>query len=261
MGIRSVFAETYPMLLWYPGAEGSPEQAAPILETWTDYLVAKGLPITLKPIYDNHSTSEGMGNIEKIKPAVAITSLESYLYLSKKYSLSLLAQTRKQPAGDGSSQYIVVQNTEAKQIENLFLSEPLEETFMRNIVLRNSPHLRSLPSQYAKQILRTLKKIAHGELSGGVILTDYQEAVLKKMKADWVKKLKKLASSPSLPAPPVVLFEKWKKDFPQDKFVSLLIEMEKNPEGIEILEELRMKGFMTPDTKSYEALKASLEAP
>ena len=43
--------------------------------------------------------------------------------------------------------------------------------------------------------------------------------------------------------------------------MSLLIEMEKDPEGIEILEELRMKGFMPPDTKSYEALKVSLDAP
>jgi hypothetical protein len=261
VGISPSFAKNHTLLLWYPGAEGSAEQAAPLLETWTDYLTQKGLPVKIEAIYQNHPVDGGTDIIKKLKPAVGIISLEAFLYVSKKYPLTLLAQTRKQPAGDGSSQYLILQNKTAKESDTLYLSEPLTEDFARNIVLHNSPAYRNLPLQYAKQILRTLKKIGSGELQGAALLNSYEEAVLSRMKTPWSTQLKKVASSPKLPAPPVVLFEKWQKDFPHEKFVSLLLEMEKDPEGMEILEELRMQGFMKPNTANYEVLRNNLEAP
>ncbi len=260
MGARPTWASTYKFLLWYPGAEGSSSQAAPLLEDWMNYLTERGLPVKLEAVYHNDAITSDI-KLKKIKPAVAILSLEGYIHLSTKHSLSLLAQTRKQPAGDGSNQYTILKNSANKTIEKLYLSEPLTEDFVRKIILRNTPQHSTVKLEYAPQALRTLKKIGQGEIAAAILINAYEAKVLEKIKTDWSRQLKPVSSSPKLPAPPLILFEDWKKGFPHDKFVSLLMAMPNDEEGKEILHELRMKGFMKPNQNAYEALRKTLEAP
>ncbi len=260
IGLLHARSKEATLLLWYPGAEGSPEQAAPLLETWATYLHNKGLAVTLKPVYLNDAISSGLSKIKKLKPTVAIVSLEAYLSLVDKNPLTLLAQTRNLPAGDGSTHYDILQNKQLKQPKTLYISEPLTAQFTRNILLRNAPNYRQLPLQYVEEALQTLKKAGTGQLDGAVLVSGYEASVLKRLRTPWTQALKQAGQSPRLPSPPVVLFRDWQKDFPHEKFVQLLLEMNKDPEGQELLEELRIKGFMTPHNQDYESMRDSLVA-
>ena len=206
--LRPALADSVSFLFWYPGAEGSAEQAAPVLEAWSQYLVEQGLPVTLTPVYSNLPIDQDP-KLKKIKPAAAILSLEAYLSLSQQHSLTLLAQTRKQPSGDGSDSYTVLKNKSDTAIEKVYLSEPLTEQFTRNILLRNAPNYRQLPLEYASQVIQKLKQVGQGKSNNAVLVNAYEAAVLKQMTAPWAQNLTVAVSSPQLPAPPVVVFNDW----------------------------------------------------
>lgn len=256
------WADTHTFLFWYPGAEGTREQASPILENLTTYLAQHGLSEhTLKPVYRNCPVSEGLNEIKKIKPAIGIVSPEAYLYLADKHSVTPLAQTRNQASGSDSIHYTVFQHRDASTPPTLFITEPLSKPFARNIVLRNAPNYRNIPLKYVGQVLFTLKKIGRAEVSAAILLNDYEEAVLAKMKSPWKDTLVRVVSSPKLPSSPLILFNEWKKKLPTETLTEILFKMANDEEGSEILKQLRLVGFTKPDEAGYQALRTSLAAP
>lgn len=250
-------------LLWSPGAEGTPEQAAPLLESWIEYLHSKGLDdASLKAVYQNISVAEGPRQLKKLKPVAGIISLEAYLSLSGQDPLTLLLQTRKLPSGNGESHYILLKNKQATDVESIQLAEPLAPDFVTKVLLSQAPvAYRTLPQHYTDQVLYKLKQVGQGKIRAAVLITDYQEAVLKQLKSPWVKNLEVIARSPSLPAPPLVVFNQWKGSFPAQQFERILLEMDQDPEGKEILQELRLQGFMKPDVAAYEKWQEVLSSP
>lgn len=261
IGIRPLAAaDTF--LLWSPGAEGTPEQAEPLLENWMTYLHNKGLDASLKAVYRNVPVTKGAEQLKKIKPVVGIISLEAYLALADKDALAILLQTRKLPNGDGSADYVVVKNKREGIPSSLILSEPLDAAFVKKILLKDSPEAyRSLPQEITDQVLFKLRKVGQGELKAAVLISDYQAAVLKQLPSEWAKNLTIVARSPKLPSPPLVLFTARKGSFPVEKFEHLLLEMNQDPEGQQILQELRLKGFMKPDATAYAQWQQVLVPP
>lgn len=247
------------ILLWSPGSEGSAEQAAPLLDSWMDYLENKGLDASLQAVYRNTAVSVGSDQLKKLKPVAGIISLEAYLALADQKPLTLLLQTRKLPSGNGTSQYVIVKNKMGPEPESLVLSEPLGVDFVQKVVLSEAPQsYKNLPRQFSDQVLFKLKKVGQGELNAAVLISDYQAAVLKQLPSQWAKNLEVVISSPVLPAPPLVLFQDWKGSFQADKFKQLLLEMEQDPEGQAILQELRLKGFIAPDATAYQKWQEAL---
>ena len=261
IGLRPLAAsDTF--LLWSPGAEGTPEQAEPLLDSWMDYLKNKGLDTSLKAVYRNVPVPDGAEQLKKIKPAVAIISLDAYLTLADTDHLAILLQTRKLPSGDGTSEYVLVKNKQDAAPSSLILAEPLTADFVKKILLKDSPaSYQNLPQQITDQVLFKLKKVGQGELTSAVLISDYQAEVLKQLPSDWAKNLTIVARSPKLPAPPLVLFADAKESFPVEKFQHLLLEMNQDPAGQQILQELRLKGFMKPDVAAYAQWQNLLAPP
>jgi hypothetical protein len=249
-------------LFWYPGAEGTPEQAEPILETLTDYLAKQGLtdhPLTA--VYRNDPVSEADKIIKKIKPLIAIVTPEIYLHLSEQHPVTVLAQTRNQTSGNDMIHYTIFKRRNSAPPDVLLMTEPLSPSYVQNILLRNVPEYRNLPLKYVVQGLFHLKQIGQGEQNGAILLNDHETAVLMKLNTTWSQALDKVVTSPMLPSPPLVLFNENKKDYPAEKLVQILMSMKDDPEGIEILKELRLVGFSAPLGSEYEALRASMTAP
>lgn len=261
IGIRPLAAaDTF--LLWSPGSEGTPEQAEPLLESWMDYLKNKGLDTSLKAVYRNVPVPDGAEQLKKIKPVVGIISLAAYLALADTDALSILLQTRKLPSGDGSSEYVVVKNKQEAAPSSLILAEPLAADFVKKILLKDSPaSYQNLPQDMTDQVLLKLKKVGQGDIKAAVLISDYQAEVLKQLPSDWAKNLTIVARSPKLPSPPLVLFGERKGSFPVETFQRLLLEMDQDPEGQQILHELRLNGFMKPDETAYEQWKSLLASP
>jgi len=251
---KSVNARTPTILLWAPGAEGSLEQAAPLLQSWADYIKRKsGDQLSFKFAYQNDSVESGTSKLKKMKPVAAIISLDAYLILSDQLPLSLLVQTRKLPKADGTQSYVLLKRTGSPEPENIVLSEPLNEEFVRKIILQAAPlPYKKLPTQYEAQILRVLKSVARGERNDGVLITSYQATTLKKLRAPWTQQLVQVRQSPILPSPPLVLFDKWAAKLSKEPLAEILLNMSQDPEGKEILQELRLAGFMKPNTSAYQ---------
>lgn len=251
-------ARSFRILFWYPGAEGSPEQAMPLLETWTQYISnQKSFQHKLKPAYQTESVQDGFDSLKKIKPTVGIISLEAYLATRSHISADLLAQTKSEPTGDGSQRYHLFKGKDVGSPTMIELSEPLGKDFVEKILFGGTALSgQHPPLHYADQILLILKRIGRGELKAAALLNAYEAAVLKRTSLPWTKNLVKIAMSPVLPSPPVVVFNDWKHDFPIQAFKEILFSMEKDPEGLEILQELRIRGFMEPNQAAYERLSA-----
>lgn len=227
-----------------------------------EYLKGKGLNASLKAVYSNASVAEGGEQIKKLKPVAGIISLEAYLTLADQEPIALLLQTRKLPRADGTAQYRIVKNKNGTAPETLWLAEPLGPDFTKNVVLSSTTEaLQSLPEHYTDQVLYKLKQVGQGELKDAVLISDYQEAVLHQLPSDWAKNLEVVASSPVLPAPPLVLFTKRSDSFPSEELVQLLLKMDQDPEGQQILQELRLAGFMKPDAEAYGTWQKSSASP
>lgn len=227
------------------------------MEAWTTYIQEKAaLAQSLTPHYQNEAIPDGLEKVKKIKPTVAILSLEAYLTLAPTHKMTVIAQTRMQPSGDGSNHYALYKKKGNESPTNILMSEPLGDLFVRNILLRNAPApYRSLPLQHSRQILQALKKVGRGENNDAVLINAYEEAVLQKLSGDWAQSLERTVKGPQLPAPLLVFFEEWAEDFPRDTFQEALFKMDQDPEGKDLLAELRLTGFKAPEPEAYQKLQ------
>ncbi len=250
-------SDRYRVLFWYPGAEGTPEQALPLLQTWTDYIAEQGgIQGSIEPVYRTDPVASGVGFLKKLKPTVAIVSLEAYQAIQTEYPVTILAQTQREPAGDGSQRYYLIHKKGNASFQTVELSEPLDPPFAEAKILAPSRFSKQHPPfHYAPQILQTLKKIGRGELPAAALINDYEWAVLKQTSLPWSQNLAVLLKSSPLPAPPLILFTDWKKSFPVKTVLQTLKVMDKNPDGKEILEALRMRGFKEPRPAAYDRFK------
>ncbi len=241
-------AKSKTLLLWYPGAAGQPEQVQPLLDTWTQYLESKG--ITLQAKYLNGAVATDKQHVKKLKPSLAILTLEAYLNLKSQVSMTPLALTQPLASKNGRTQYTVFFNTQAGKTGPLFLSEPLDQNFIKDYLL---PQYKEQSMEYTPQALFKLKQIAQGKQTGMVLLNAQETQTVHKLNADWKNNLSTHNSAQTIPTPVVVLFDKQAVNFPKENLTQTLVAMKQDPAGKEILAQLRLLGFMATDAEKYQS--------
>lgn len=243
---ESARAKNYNMVFWYPGEAGSTSEAEPVLSSFFEYINGK-LKASFKGKYFN-SVSQGIVYIKKTRPKFGITS-----WISLKENESTLptyttiAKTLPLPSGTLTDQFTIVgyaPDGEGRWTppDNLVIysSIPLSLAFLRSHL---APDVKGSASiQTTNTMLMTLKKISSEKsLNRAALLTPMEKYTLDNLKSEWTSSLTTLYRCRPIPTAPLVVFGD-KPDI-ADKLVEVLVKMPNDPEGKEILETLRLKGF------------------
>jgi hypothetical protein len=243
-------------LVWQPGGEGSPEQGQAALAILTDYIKEKGLKVKLKAIYLNGALGDKLSDhsAKKIlyqhKPAIALLSDEIVQNIEE-LEFDKMAQSRPEPLGDGTIRYLLFKNRNASVIDPIhlspiYLSEPHGQSYLNNQIFRGSMlQEKHGKTHYEKYILPVIKRVGSGSSSqkAGILLNSYEAKVLKKLETDWAKNLVSIFTSQPIKAPQVLLLKKWGRHFPHEELKKILLGMENDPQGKEVLQALRLTGF------------------
>lgn len=240
--VRSASARTVDMIMWYPGEAGSTEEAAPVIDLLFEYVNKKITPDKIQGKYFN-SVLAGLTYIGSKKPAVAIISYAAWAQNKGKLQGDVILATLPLPGGAKTESYALV-GLSGETARNLPIisSEPLTISFIRSQLFPNISADAKLKED--PQLLFSLKKIADGGLKSQAILTPTEAATLEQISAEWATKIAVIERSKPTPSARVVLFDPaWGK---AAAFKDALIKMNGDPEGREILNELRLVGFATP---------------
>lgn len=239
---RPASAKTVNMVMWYPGEAGSTEEAQPVIDLLFEYVNKKISPDKIQGKYFN-SVADGLTHIGSRKPAVAIISYAAWAQNKGRLQGDVILATLPLPGGAKTESYALV-GLAGETARNLPIvsSEPLGISFVRSQLFPNIPVDAKIKE--SPQLIFSLKKIADGELKSQAILTPTEAATLDQISAEWATKIAVIERSKPVPSARVVLFDPaWGK---AAAFKDALIKMNGDPEGREILNELRLAGFATP---------------
>ncbi|MFH1873673.1 MAG: hypothetical protein ABH859_00595 [Pseudomonadota bacterium] len=241
------------VLFWYPGEAGSSTEAQPILDEFINYLANKIPQLKLQATYFN-TTKEGLNFIKQQKPLLGIISFSAWIENKGKISAAQpWLATRPFPSGKTEEKYILVKKMKSEFKPALILSsEPLSSDFILNHLQFETA--KNIPAKATNQILFELKKIAEGKLNAYAILTPTEAYTFKKMDLPWTKEIKILEESKPVPTARVILFGTTSKHI--DELKQTLLQIGADPAALEILDEMRLKGF-APINAQPETLQTS----
>ncbi len=265
---------THKMLFWYPGEAGTTEEAQTTLDAFFDYVNAKVAPDKIAGKYFN-SVEGGAAFIKQAKPKFGIISFAAYQMNGASLGQNtVLMQTLPLPDGKPVERYVVMGKGAAPKdwaTVMLYSKQPLTAAFVEKYILP----FKAKGVQTVGNILPALKDIAAGTKAGGVILQPIEHFTLKNMQQPWVKELSVWHVSNEMPSAPLVIFGYVAQDFSpanigrppattalagreglrykfgtdnpfMQRFKATLLNMASDPQGKEIMEMLRLKGFSTP---------------
>ena len=238
-GNRAV-AKDIQMIFWYPGEAGTTEMARPTLDLFFDYINAIIVPDKITGQYFN-TTKDGLSFIKGKSPTLGIISFATFSeHVGKLGKVSVLLKTLPLPAGKTSEEYVIVGKGPRPANWNtaLFSKQPLTLDFVKKYILptSDSPQIVTVPA-----ILPLLRDLSTGAKSGGAILKPTEYFAFKNLDQPWTKELALWQTSPAVPTAPVVLFGDGSAL--TEKIKKIMVDMSADPEGIAILNELRLKGF------------------
>jgi len=228
------------MIFWYPGEAGSTEEAQPVIDAFFDYMNRSIAPESMSGQYFN-TVKGGLDYISRHRPKVGIISWAAWAQNRKKLGgAKVIMATLPLPGGKETQTYSLV--GAAKDVEpgsTIYSSEPFDANFVRQHLFPDLPE--GVTIKQTEAIFMRIKKIGVGEEKGFAILTPTESSTLRKLKSDWAKSLKSVATSKAVPSARVVVFDGgWKG---QEKFSKTLLTAGDDPGAAEILEEMRLKGF------------------
>ncbi|HBF12221.1 MAG TPA: hypothetical protein DDW49_02330 [Deltaproteobacteria bacterium] len=257
MSTPHLFAQTKPLsfLFIYPGGEGSDADAHPFIEAFLNDLSKKtGMHFVGKYFEE---ADEALETIRETKPQMGIVSLAFYLQEQNTVPMEILAKTETLGSG-GTNEYTLFSHAGALSpgTYDVWCPEPLGQIFFEKIILKNislpaGVHLKIKPSY---GILTTLKRISSGELKALALLDSHDTQSLEKISLPWVKNLKKIHTSITLPSSPVVSFG-FMQELTRKQIIAGLL----NQRGSKPLSDLRLKGFLTAEKQEYTSLLQMLE--
>ncbi len=232
------------MVFFYPGGQGSQEQAQPILDSFSDALSkASGGEIQAQITYISDS-QEGQKFIQEQKPEAGILSLDVFLRQRQPWGMEVIAKSLQLPSGDGQDQYFILgQKGTSLPAENftVYSSRPLDASFVREKLF---PHLKgSLPVQATTNILGKLRNIGSGTESGFALVDQFEYANISRLKIPWATQLEILASSEKISSAPFVVFKNNISSEKISRLQNALLKLSQNAEAKETLATLRLKGF------------------
>lgn len=240
------FAQSQPLTMIFiqPGGEGSMEEAQPILDEFFRLIQKNGGPMIKGKYYP--LKEEGLRALTGAHLAIVSPPLFDELQKKGEVILSTISAASNSP--DEFYHFLVHQDSPKNILEDklmVYSSEPLGETFLKEKIFSKWNHPLNLENKPNSQILSVLRKVAQKEITGGVLLNNFEYQSFEKTNLEWKKNLKTIYKSPPLLSAPLVLL----KDLPEEQKKSLinsLLQINKTEEGKEVLESLRLKGFVLP---------------
>ena len=257
--VAAAFAGSRDMMVFYPGAPGSPEDAKELMNDFGAYLAkAAGLPAgALNVVYENNLDA-GLATIQKNKPGFAIVGLPVYLSQGAKQKMKLLAQTL--PAGRKNDGYYILgrqdgpANLQAAKGLKLASNQFFDKTFISRVVLGGLNVEEFFKLKEVHSGLRAIKAVGGGDKKADLVLLD-QPQYDSKNELPEANGLKLVHRSPVLPTPPVVFFEGVAADADIAALKKALLGMGGDPAAKDILKTMTLDGFTAPDTAAYDALR------
>ncbi|MFH1830935.1 MAG: hypothetical protein ABH871_09205 [Pseudomonadota bacterium] len=228
------------IVFWYPGEAGSTEEAQPVLDAFLDYLSQSMTSTSFTGHYYN-TVEGGLDYIMKKKPKVGIVSFAAWMQNRTKLgNAKVMLATLPLPKGGKTERYGLMCTSTSQAPESIiFTSEPLELNYVKQNLFPDISVNATL--EQTDQIFAKIKKIADGSIKASAILTPMETATLEKLDSPWTKSLKIIARSKPVPTARVVLFDDgWTGS---EKLAEILLTASKDPKALEILEEMRLKGF------------------
>jgi len=255
--VAAGFAGPRDVMVFYPGAPGSPEEATEVMKSFGAYLAkAAGLPDgALNVVYEN-DLDTGLAAIAKDKPGFAIVGLPVYLGHGAKLKMKLLAQTV--PTGHKTEGYYILgradgpANLQAAKGLKLFSNQFYDKTFVSRVVLGGQDVEQFFKLKEVHSGARAIKAVAGKEKKADLALLD-QHQYDAKDGLDEAKGLKLVHRSPELPTAPMVFFEGVAADADVAAIKKALLGMSTDTAAKEILNTMTLKGFIVPDAAAYES--------
>ncbi len=257
--VAGSFAGPRDIMVFYPGAPGSPEDAKGLMDDFSAYLAkAAGLPAgSLTAVYEN-DLQAGLASIQKNKPGFALVGLPVYLSQGAKQKMKLLAQT--QPAGRKTDGYYILgrqdgpANLQAAKGLKLASNQLYDKTFISRIVLGGQDVDAFFKLKEVHSGLRAIKAVGGEEKKADLVLLDQPQH--DSMNAlPQAAGLKLVHRSPALPTPPMVCFEGVASEADAAALKKALLGMGADAAAKDLLKTLTLDGFTAPDTAAYDALR------
>ncbi len=247
------------MMVFYPGAPGSPEDAKAIMSDFGAYLAkAAGLPAdALNVVYEN-DLQTGLAAIEKNKPGFIIVGLPVYLSQAAKLKMKLLAQTL--PAGRKTDGYYILgrqdgpANLQAAKGLKLTSNQLYDKTFISRVVLGGQDVEAFFKLKEVHSGLRAIKAVGGEEKKADLVLLDQQQYNAKNELPEG-QALKLVHRSPELPTPPMVFLEGVAADADVAAIKKALLGMGNDAAAKEILKTMTLDCFTAPDASAYDAVR------
>lgn len=228
------------MIFWYPGEAGSTSDAQNTLDMFFDYVNERIMPYKISGKYFN-TVPEGMDFIKRSRPKIGIISFAAATINKDKIGANTtILQTLPLPDGKVVEQYTIVGKGPKPSNWNnveLFSKQPLNSDLIQRYILNaNTPKLTLISN-----LLLTLKDLAAGTKQGGAILQPMEYFTLRNLNQPWAKELVAWQTSKPIPTAQFVVFGE--ADDNIQKIKNVVLKMNQEAKGKEILETLRLKGF------------------
>lgn len=264
------------LVVCYPNAPGSTEQARPVMERLGAHLTWR-TGFDVQPIYTNDA-AQARRWIDEQRPRFAILSLALYLRWREELSLAVVAQSERGHASTERYHLVVAQGSPARSLADLkagiggkkpvIWSSHLDDPrFVTRVVLEGALEVTTDDTGDARgvvtaQPLRALRRMKAGEDFEGqpvdaVLLEDAAWNELQKI-ATFREGLRAIHASPPLPTPPVVSIGAVDPG-DVERLRQALVSMHEQPEGRELLTTLQVTGFTAPNPAALQAAEAAYD--
>lgn len=267
-GVGRAQATASQVLICYPNAPGTSDEARPVMTRFGQYLGSKGAPCD--PVYFNE-VRPAVSFIEDAHPRFAILSLALYLKWRDTYHLVPVSLSERRGATRERFHLLVAKDSPLQGLDDLgargadrpiyVWSSHLDDLrFARNVVFQGKLALDvdagPVRIVSTNQPLRALRRIKSGEAFEGktvdaVLVDDTTWAGLQRLKT-FEGVLRVAYTSPDLPTPPVLAFP-GTDPAEVGRLRAALEGMRDDPEGQQLLKTLQVTGFGGPEPEALDA--------
>jgi hypothetical protein len=256
-GVATAFAGPRDLMVFYPGAPSTAEDAAGVMTELGNYLAkSAGWPAGAITVAFENDLDNGLATIGKDKPGFALVGLPVYLGHGAKLKMKPVAQSL--PGGRKTDGYYILGRQDGpakladakglKLISNLLY----DKVFVSRVVLGGHDVEQFFKLKEVHSGLRGIKAVTDPEKKADVVLLDqHQHDALQGM--DECKLLKPVHRSPDLPTAPLVAFEGVATEADVAALKKALLGMGADAGARDLLDTMTLKGFAEPDAAAYEA--------
>lgn len=255
----------------YPNAPGDTRSAKPVMKRLGEYLTARA-GRRFAPIYFN-ALDEAEAFVGEERPAFGIVSLAVYLRWREGKALTPVAATERRGAtteqfflvgpagGPGSLEELLAKGAPVHVWSSLLDDARFAERVVlgADVSLASEPRAGSVTLVSTRHPLRALRRLKQGKPLEGkpvdaVLVDGPTWEGLQQLKS-FAGVLRVLATTASLPTPPVVAFG----DVPaadRARLAEVLSAMSADPEGKALLQTLQLTGFGAVPQEAFDAALA-----